>query len=230
MSGPVCLGQPPLPPRKFAKVPIFNSFLKSSGSGSGSSSSSSCGSSEKGHSKLLRRYSLRKKHGAAAASADRFSCTYQSFGKDLYEGGAVVFRKCGNDGKNKEGGSDRFVGKFPYSDFCDSTNSLSRSSRRNSVNSILTLSRSHSDGNLSTMSEDMAIFNRNTSQEDEENNDGDEDPRRHHFHTFRNDPNLTYPSNEQSSFGKYLRALSGSWKNLLNREYTTILFLVPACA
>lgn len=179
MSTTAYMGQPPLPPKKFAKVPILQNFLKTS--------------EYKGQSKLLRRYSLRKKH------PDRFSCTYQSFSKDLYEGGEVVFRNASNS---------RFAGRFPYSDFSESTASLSRS-RPNSVNSILTLSRSHSDGNLSCVSaDDTAIFQ---TDETEQN-----------FHTFRN--TVVPCASINTSFTKYFRALSGSWKNLLNRKLCFYFF------
>lgn len=176
MSSPVCLGQPPLPPKKFSKASILQNFLKS----------------DKTQPKLLRRYSLRKKH------PDRFSCTYQSFSKDLYEGGSVVLRHANNGSK--------FAGKFPYSDFSESTTSLSRS-RYNSLNSILTLSRSHSDGNLSSVSDDGGMFVNNAEED---------------FSSFRN---TTVPCvNGQNSLSKYFRALSGSWKNLLNRKSTNVFY------
>lgn len=173
MSGSTCLGQPPLPPKKFSRVPILQSFLKST--------------EQKNQPRILRRYSLRKKR------PDRFSCTYQSFGKDLYEGGEVVLRDAEDN--------SRFTGKFPYSDFSDSTTSLSRS-RPNSVNSILTLSRSHSDGNLSTISDDGSIFRTTIANEN--------------FSTFANTSAPCASIN--TNFTKYIRVLSGSWKNLLNRK------------
>lgn len=179
-TSPVCLGQPPLPPKKFSLQSLLNRSSDSKNT----------------HSKLLRRYSLRKKH------PDRFSCTYQSFSKDLYEGGAVNFQN------SVQNNGNRFNGTFPYSDFSDSTASLSRASRPNSVNSILTLSRSHSEGNLSSVSDDVDILRTNNTTEEDD-----------HFYTFDHH-NATAPPDVgvNTSFTKYFRALSGSWKNLLNRK------------
>jgi len=184
----VCLGQPPLPPKKLSRgSSIFSSLLPRSAAEHRSS-----------HPKLLRRYSLRKKQ------PDRFSCTYQSFGRDLYEGGEVALRHGGSSGSLKDGAS-KFGGHFPYAE--ESGASLARPSRPASVNSVLTMSRSHSDGNLSCVSDDVEMFAAT----------GDDD-----FRAFRN---TTVPcASINTSFSKYFRALSGSWKNLLNRECSIFHF------
>lgn len=229
MSMPMCLGQPPLPPKKFSKSALLNGFLRSSSSSSSSastcSSSSSSGSSYKSNGsvypKLMRRYSLRKKR------PDRFSCTYQSFSKDLYDDGGGTGNgadtqlrlqsKSTNDEYNLSDKS-KFAGKFPYSDFSESTASLSHTSRTGSLNSVFTLSRSHSAGDLSCMSASEPATTTTTdgvlreadSEFESSVNDGD----------FTMLANVMTPESEtnNASFTKYFRALSGSWKNLLNRK------------
>lgn len=163
------------------------------------------------HPKLLRRYSLRKKQ------PDRFSCTYQSFGRDLYEGGEVGFRhgasvasSCGGSSASLKADSEsasKFGARFPYADLSESTASLTRPTRPSSVNSVLTMSRSHSDGNISCVSDDVDMFVATATSHERQDDD---------FRAFRN---TTVPcASINTSFTKYLRALSGSWKNLLNRK------------
>lgn len=186
-SDRVFLGPPPLPPHKKTKMTIFPNFLKSHSSATSSSLSTTSSSSSFNEEKkqLNRKYSLRKKHSLEKNATS----TYKSFGKDLYDGGPVVFR-------NSEPYEVKFL-KRGLGDGRGSGDLLNGPLRRSrplgsSTNSLFSsFSRSHSDGNLSSLcSTELVRYSAAA---------------------------IAY-RNQQNGFTRYFRVLGGSWKNLLTRE------------